>query len=298
MTGRTSHLMRTLTQWPTLTICLLLAGCGRAAGADVPYDLAWPATGDGPWPVAVIGHAYLTDAEHYAWLSGALVAAGWVVAVPRTQMTWAADPDSFAADLAAALADVRGLGADPATALHGRLGGQAVAIGHSLGGAAALRAAAAGGFDALVTLAVLDGGSPPTRRKAPQVTVPTLMMAVAGDCVTPVADHELPVWERLGAADRTGILLHAGTHCGFAGPDPDCTGAEAGCGTPAMDASDQQARTAQLLLLWLRAVLAADMGARQALQADLAGATDLDWRGGMGVPAQRGDWGGLRGLYR
>lgn len=281
----------------SLTICLLLAVCGRAAAA-VPYDLAWPPTGDGPWPVAVIGHAYLTDPEHYAWLADALVAADCVVAVPRTQMTWAADPDSFAADLAAALADVRRLGADPATPLHGRVGGQAVAIGHSLGGAAAVRAAAAGGFDALVTLAVLDGGSPPTRRKAPQVTVPTLMVAVAGDCVTPVADHELPVWERLGAADRTGILLHAGTHCGFAEPDPDCTGAEAACGTPAADAAVQQARTAQLLLPWLRAVLAGDEAARQGLQVELDAATDLDWRGGGGVPSERADWGGLRSLYR
>ncbi len=281
-----------------ITALLLLAGGHQAAAGPVPADLAWPPGGDGPFPVVVIAHAYLTDAERYSWLVDRLVDDGHVVTVVRTQMTWAADPDSFAADLAAALAEVRGLGANPASVLFGRVGPQAAVVGHSLGGAAAVRAAAAGDFDALVTLAVLDGGKPPTRRLAPAVTVPTLMFAVAGDCVTPVDGHELPVWERLGTTDRTGVVLHRGTHCGFAAPDLDCTGAEAGCGTPAAEAAVQQARTAQLLLPWLQAVLAPDAAARQALEAELAAATDLDWRGGAGVPAARGDWGGLRARWR
>ncbi len=281
-----------------LLTCLLLLPAAAAGAEPVPCDLSWPSAGDGPFPVAVIAHAYLTDAEHYAWLADRLVAAGFVAAVPRTRMGWTADPDLFAADLAAVLAEVRALGADPQSPLHGRVDDRAVVVGHSLGGAAAVRAAAAGGFDALVTLAVLDGGDPPTRRIAPRVTVPTLMFAAAADCVTPVADHELPVWERLGVADRHGIVLHAGTHCGFAGPDPDCTNAEAGCGTPPADGAAQWERVAELLLPWLRAVLDGDEAARRQWSVLVAGATDLDWRGAGAVPAERREWSGVRALYR
>lgn len=279
-----------------LLIMLLLAGTARAQA--VPAEVYVPAGGEGPFPVAVIGHAYMTDAVRYAWLGEALAAAGWIVSVPTTRMSWLVDPDAFAADLAGARDDLLAAGADPSSPLFGQVGGRAVVLGHSLGGSAAVRAAAAGGFDALVTMAVLNDGDRPTWRVAEGVTVPVLMLAAAGDCVTPAADHELPVWEGLGSADRLGVMLNAGTHCGFAAPDPECLAAEQACGTAPGDGAAQQARAWSLLEPWLRWATAADEASRAALQADLTTAGDLQWRGGEQVPARGAGWGGLRGLYR
>jgi alpha-beta hydrolase superfamily lysophospholipase len=284
---------------PLLPLLLLLvAGARPAAGQAVPAEVYVPASGEGPHPVAVLGHAYMTDAVRYAWLAEALVDAGWIVTVPTTRMSWLVDPDAFAADLAGARDDLAAAGQDPGSALFGRVGDRAVVLGHSLGGSAGVRAAAAGGFAALVTMAVLDDGERPTRRMAEDVTVPVLMLAAAGDCVTPAADHELPVWEALASANKLGVMLAEGTHCGFAAPDDECLAAEQACGTAPRDGQAQQARVLSLLMPWLAVVLDGDETARETLQADLTAATDLQWRGGEQVPARAAGWGGLRGLYR
>jgi len=278
-------------------LCIALLAVASAAPAAVPFDLFVP-TGDGICPVAVIGHAYQTDTEHYGWLAGRLAAAGWIVAVPSTQMSWSADPDTLADDMLAVTDQLRAAAGRPTSTLYGRVGDRFVAIGHSLGGAAAVRAAAAGGFDGLVTMAVLEGGRLPTSKIAREVTVPTLMLAAAPDCVTPLPIHEFPVWEKLGSTARIGVVLAEGSHCGFAGPDPECLGAEIACGSAPTDSARQRDQVAGILLPWLAAFLEGDPGTDQALAAALASIPDAQVRGDTPVPTARKTWGGLRALYR
>jgi dienelactone hydrolase len=258
----------------------------------VVYDAGAPAGG-----VVIVGHAYLTEPDRYASLAAELAAAGFVAAVPGTELTLLADQRVFAADLRFALAELRAQGADPASPLYGRVGTGAAVLGHSLGGAAALRAATRTDFDVLVTFAILNATAAPVDQLADRVVVPTLMIAALADCVTPPPLHELAVWENLGASDRTGLDLVEGSHCGFAAPDPECLGAEGACAAAPGIMEAQAERVAALVVPWLRSRLSGDAAAGLAF-ADLVAADPLVRVRGGSVPSNAHGWGDLRARFR
>lgn len=280
-------------QVETLDLVPLDAARGdRPVPLRVVYDPAAP-----PGPVVVLGHAYLTEPRRYDGLAARLAGAGCVVATPGTEMTLLADQRVFAEDLRFALAEVRRLGALTGSPLAGRVTGAAAVAGHSLGGAAALRAATRGDFDALVTLAVLNEATAPVAQLADRVAVPTLMIAALADCVTPRAEHESPVWENLGVADRAGLDLAEGSHCGFAAPDPECLGAEGACAATPEVMTMQRARVGELVAAWLRSRLLGDAGATQRLARLVAADAAVAARSGT-APAASASWGGIRARYR
>lgn len=239
-------------------------------GRPVPLLVWYPALADGPgaaidpspaegFPLIVFGHAYLTQPEAYAWLGETVVRRGWIVALPRTEMSFPADQRALAADLRFAGAFLWALAADPSSLLHGRIAPATAYGGHSLGGGAAKIAAAADAAEqpeavpprAVFSFALLDGATPSVRRDAGAVVSPALMLAGARDCVTPPAQHQEPVWEALGSTVKTLVTLLEAGHCGFAAETPECAAAEANCPPSALDAARIQASAGELLAPWL-----------------------------------------------
>ena len=242
-------------------VLILVSGAliaGRVAGADAAtrewhftvHDPArparhvaaaaiGPAEPVGPCPLLVLGHATMTPWTHYRYLAEPLAAAGWLVLLPDTENGLVADQAALAADmlLLADLARERpgDLPADlPAVA------GPWALLGHSLGGGAAVLAAANGDPAALVALAPQERARPSMLARAGDVTAPALVVSGELDCITPPDAHHAPLHEALGAAPRAHAVLTGGGHCAFATPCEPCTGAESGC-PPDLAVAEHQA---------------------------------------------------------
>jgi predicted dienelactone hydrolase len=236
------------------------SGFGAPVDPDPPHG----------FPLVVFGHAYLTEPEAYAWLRDGLVPAGWIVALPRTESGFPADQAALAADLRFTRDALLAMSADPASLFHGRVAPGVALGGHSLGGGAATLAASGGGPAlALFSLALLDARNPRVCREARAVSGPALVLAGELDCVTPPAEHQVPVWDALGSAYKALATVAGAGHCAFAAPDPDCEAAEAACPPAAVGPAAQQELTLALLRPFLAWCLRGDQPAERLFRARL-----------------------------
>lgn len=199
------------------------------------------AGGDPAYPVVAFGHGFLQRPWRYAGLLGALAARGYLVAAPTGQ----SGPLPRHAGLAHALwhtvARVRATepGAHPALA---------IAAGHSMGGGAALLAAARHtGFAAVATVAALD--TRPSSLRAP-ARVPALFVVGSADTVVP-PDRTRRLYAAHPAA-ATWVSVAGGGHCGVL--DASFPRGR-GCGAMELPPVEQRALTVDLLDGWLRATL-------------------------------------------
>ncbi len=265
------------------------------AGEGVPLV---PAPSGG-FPVVVVGHAFLTGWNAYAYLWTALVAEGFMVAVLCTEATWFADPVAFGADLACVCRLLPEASADPASPFFDGLSAKTAVLGHSFGGGATILAAREGpAIRAVVNLAAQNGLRSSPANLADEVTAPALVFAASHDCVTPPASHQLPIYENLASSWKTYVCLEGGSHCQFSGSDSDCHSAESGCPAPTLAAAQQQAIVLDLLLPWLAAVLKDDQAAGDEFQRRLEAASDISFLQAGALPVHRSTWGRLKHTFR
>ncbi|MBM3318132.1 MAG: hypothetical protein FJY75_09830, partial [Candidatus Eisenbacteria bacterium] len=98
-----------------------------------------------------------------------------------------------------------------------------------------------------------------------------LLFSGSHDCVTPPADHQIPMYQALAADCRALVSLTGGSHCQFAEQSTICELGEGGCTPPSISRGEQHALTLQLLLPWLRHTLKQAPGAWGEFQALLEG---------------------------
>ncbi len=211
-----------------------------------------PAEAPAPCPVAVLGHATATPVSYYHYLAEPLARSGWLVVLPTTEGGLLADQAALAADMLWLARLLR----DGSPALPGDLPpispGPAAMLGHSLGGGAAVLAAAAAPQEVgvLAVMAPQDRPRPSMIRQAAHVAAPSLVLAGQHDCLTPPERHQGPLFENLASDLKVICTLREGGHCGFAGDPEPCTSAEAEC-AQLMPAAEQQELTLSLVLPWL-----------------------------------------------
>ncbi len=252
----------------------------------IPVDLYYPAASPGSdqppatpppggFPAVAFGHGYLMPAAVYAWVGQRLAADGFVVAMPRTGGELFPSHAVFAQDLAFVCRHLRALGDDGSSPFFGRMGDLAAAMGHSMGGGCSLLAAAGDPTVSAVANFAAAETDPSAIAVCDAIAAPALLFAGQNDCVTPPADHQLPMYDALGSSWRTLITLDGANHCQFAAYNFACSLGEACAADISREA--QQDLTWLLLRPWLRAVLYGDEDARQEFQALLQATPGFAW---------------------
>lgn len=230
----------------------------RSVGALVRYprqagSASAPAIEGCAFPVLAVGHGFTIPADRYRFLVDGLVPSGVILVLPTTETGLSPDHGAFGADLAFA---TRTLLADPAfVTAAGPLRG---VVGHSMGGGAAVLAAASDpGLALLVGLAPAET-NPSAVSAAASVTAPTLVLTGSRDCVTPFASHAGPILAALASTSVRHIDLAGGSHCQFSDGYFTCSIGENSCGGSAtIPAADQHAVTVAEIRRLLDEVLAA-----------------------------------------
>lgn len=216
----------------------------RNVGALIRYPRQPGAVGAPPvegcaFPVIAMGHGFTIPADRYRFLVDGLVPGGVILVLPTTEGGLSSNHAAFGEDLAFV---TRALGADPAFA--GAAGALRGVAGHSMGGGAAVLAAAADpGLGFLVALAPAET-NPSAIAAAATVGVPTLVLTGSRDCVTPFAAHAGPILSALASVSVRDVDLAGGSHCQFSDGNFTCSIGEGSCGGAAMiPAATQHATT-------------------------------------------------------
>lgn len=155
---------------------------GDLSAAGIPGMVFAPTSGR-KLPVVAVGHGWMQPVHRYAVTLRYLASWGFVVVAPATERGPVPSYSGLGADLSRSLrAVVNGtLAGGVVTGDKTRLG----VLGHSVGGGAAVLAAAAdNGIKAVVT--VTPAASKPVLRAAGTVTVPGLHLVGSAD---PMSDH-------------------------------------------------------------------------------------------------------------
>ncbi|MBD3237648.1 MAG: hypothetical protein GF330_13160, partial [Candidatus Eisenbacteria bacterium] len=245
----------------------------ETAGEDVP--LASPPAGG--FPVVAFGHGFLIPWEDYDFVWEGLVPAGYFVVLPDTESGLLPDHEDLGLDLAFVISALREAGDNPGSPFYEGVAGTAVACGHSMGGGASFLAAASDPtITALANFAAAET-NPSAIDAAASITAPALLFSGSVDCVTPPADHQLPMYDTLASDCRAWANLLGASHCQYAEYNFTCELGEFACDDPTISRSAQHALTLELLTPWLDAVLRDDAAAWQTFLAALEQPDRLDY---------------------
>lgn len=258
-------------------------------GNDVP--VAPPPAGGFP-PIA-FGHGYLMAYDDYPYVWTALVPAGYILALPRTEGGPFPSHDEFGKDLAFLVRKLQQEGANPPSRFYGAVATTCAVMGHSMGGGASFLAAAEDpAITALANFAAAET-NPSAIGAAAGITAPALMFAGSNDCVAPPSQHQIPMYQALASACKALVTITGGSHCQFAEYDYLCGLGEGGCTPPGLSREAQHTIVVQLLRPWLDFVLRGDTGAwveYEGLLTGAAGFTYLQECTGLAVEEEPWPW--------
>ena len=226
---------------------------------NVPTTVRYPAlaggsnapVAPGAFPVLVVGHGFVMTTAAYGNISDHFVPLGYIVALPTTEGGFAPNHGTFGADLAFVASALQAAGAESGGVFEGHVLPATALMGHSMGGGAAMLAAAGNTVQAVVLLAPAET-NPSAVAAAAQVEVPTLVFAGSEDCVTPIADHQGPMYAALATSCKAFVTIQGGGHCYFANDNFNCTFGELTCGPDlTVSRAQQQAVVNTFATPWL-----------------------------------------------
>ncbi len=239
-----------------------------------------PLAGDGiRFPVIVFGHGFKLSEKSYRNIVDLLVPEGFIVAFPLKERGFHPSHLDLAQDIVFIMRQFRQWDKENGTLFYGRISQRNCAMGHSMGGGAAVLAASLDPeITALATLTLFDT-TPSASDAAPKVKIPSLVLAGSLDCVTPPEKHQIPVFEGLASEDKTYISITGGTHCGMTSSGRLCHLAERSCRPKdALPPPEQQAILDRYLLPWLKSRLLDDTDERISMEKHLPGDHQVTWR--------------------
>lgn len=208
-----------------------VTGSGRDVGTEVYY----PATAagnnqpvaSGQFPVVVFGHGFVMSWDAYDNVYNQLASKGYIVLLPRTEGGFSPVHADFGADLSF-LANA-GLGLNSISTpsnlvtFNGKVLQKAAIGGHSMGaGSSFLGAASNTSITCLFNFAAATT-NPSSISSASLVTVPTLMVSGARDCVADTTVQNSH-YSALASGIKFHVILSQLTHCDFGnGSNFNCT---------------------------------------------------------------------------
>lgn len=228
------------------------------AGDNVPVAA-------GAYPVVTFGHGFLMAWSAYSYLWTSLVPQGYILAFARTEGGAFPSHEQFGRDLAFLVDQLRSEGANASSPFYQHVGPTACVMGHSMGGGASVLAASYNtGITALANLAAAET-TPSAIGAASSVMIPSLLFAGTKDCVTPPAQHQIPIYNALASDCKALVTISGGSHCQFAESGTLCEFGES-CSAD-ITRERQHALVVALLTPWLAWTLKADPAGLQQFQA-------------------------------
>lgn len=197
------------------------------AGGPAPFDalLYYPALeaapgaamdpSGGPYPAIAFGHGFLQAPFRYGGVLAHLASWGFVVIAPDTQTGFAPSHGQFALDLRTCLAWLELENARPGATLRGGIDAARFGVsGHSMGGGAAMLAAADDPrIAAIATLAAAET-NPSAVAAAARLAIPASYISGSQDAITPLAQHGQRMHDAQTSPRQIPLIL-GGSHCGF-----------------------------------------------------------------------------------
>jgi predicted dienelactone hydrolase len=242
---------------------------GETAGANA-------VVAEGSFPVLVMGHGFAMGFDVYSNLWNYFVPKGYIVALPTTEGSLIPAPShgAFGLDLAFVAQALQAANTDPSSPFFGKVAPATALMGHSMGGGASfLGAANNSNIQALVNFAPAET-NPSAIAAAANVTVPTMVIAGANDCVTPIAEHQGPMYAALTTSCRAFVNITGASHCQFAESNFNCNFGELTCSpSAAISRGIQHGIVNDFAGLWLDHFLKGVPGAFEAIQDSIANST-------------------------
>ncbi len=234
------------------------------ADRPIPVEVVYPAdapgeavpVASGEFPVVGFGHGFVIPGDDYPFLAAGLSSAGFIIVFVGTETGFSPDHADFGLDLAFIISSMKDLDAAPQSLFFGHIAVRACVMGHSMGGGAALLAAAGDpSIDAIVTLAAAET-DPSAIAASATIHMPAFFVSGDQDCITPFEEHQFPMYQAMPSICRTIVQLTGASHCQFASNSSLCRAAElfSGC-SATIDVALQESRTLALIVPWLDAIL-------------------------------------------
>lgn len=237
-------------------------GSGAGAGRQIQTEIYYPAAvagenvavAPGQFPVIVFGHGFAMNWDAYANIWQALVPATYIMAFPRTESSLFPSPShaDFGLDLALVAQKMSEQAQLSTSLFYEKLLDYTCAMGHSMGGGAAVLAASQSNlFDCYVGLAPAET-SPSAIAAAAALQIPSLILSGSNDGVTPPAQHHLPIYNAIPHECKSFANLIGGGHCYFANANFNCDFGESTASTGiSLTRNQQQSMMYQQLFSWL-----------------------------------------------
>jgi len=163
----------------------------------------------GQFPVLIFGHGFVMVWSAYAPIWNALVPSGFIMVFPTTETGIFPSHTNFGKDIAYLVGAMKAEGTNSSSAFFGAVTNTSAAMGHSMGGGAAfLSVQYDSSITALATLAAANT-NPSSIAAAAGITIPSIVIAGTNDCVTPPAQHQLPMYNSLSSPCKTYISIRA-----------------------------------------------------------------------------------------
>jgi pimeloyl-ACP methyl ester carboxylesterase len=204
-----------------------------------------------PAPVVAFGHGYQASVDAYESTLSHLASWGIVVIAPRSGGGLFPSHAAFASDLLSALDWVAAAARSP----DGDWPTDAVApgslglSGHSMGGGAALLAAARDPTIRTVATLAAAETAPSAISAAAKFKAPALFVAAADDVIAPVDAHQRPMFEAIASESAQLRTIEGAGHCGFL--DGESAILRLICGEAAIGPDEQRRMTREVLTAWL-----------------------------------------------
>ena len=169
------------------------------------------------FPVVSFGHGFVIDPADYGWLAIELASEGYVVVLPQTEGQLLPAPDhlNFGLDIRFCAEELIRLSREEGNPISGKILPRYAMMGHSMGGGATYLGAANQNEVATTVTFAAANTDPSSIDASGPVSVPSLVIAAAEDCVTPVSSNQVPMYENLSNPEKAIITIVGASHCNF-----------------------------------------------------------------------------------
>jgi pimeloyl-ACP methyl ester carboxylesterase len=243
-------------------------GTGRQIQTEVYYPSSAATDGDstafasGQYPVLVFGHGFVMAWSSYDNIWKDLVPQGYIVCFPRTEGGTSPSHTDFGKDLALIPSKMFALNTMSNSPFFNTMTSKSAIMGHSMGGGSAFLACAGNTAPTTMITFAAATTNPSSIAAAPQVTIPTLVIAGQNDCVAPPAKNQDSMYVQCGASCKAEITIHGASHCEFANSSSTCSFGQGTCSPqPTISAAFQHSEASLYYSNWLRYWLKNDCAA-------------------------------------